>query len=100
GPWLGGAVDAVERVLVALPQIKRAGAERVARSAWHAEAALQLAHLRHQLGLTREHFLGRIPVGPLLLVVHVGAARPAESLAPDADAVADREPAFLDQIKI
>src|SRR5215471_14536493 len=41
GPRLGGAVDAVERVLVVLPQIKRAGAERVARSTRHAEAPLQ-----------------------------------------------------------
>src|ERR1043166_6137246 len=92
GPGLGGAVDAVERVLVALPQIKRARAERVAGSARHADAALQLAHVRHQLGLAREHFLGRIPVGPLLLVVNIRAARPAEALAADADALTDPQP--------
>src|SRR5262249_23217689 len=100
GPRLGGAVDAVERILVTLPQIKRACAERVARSARHPEPALQLAHVRHQLGLAREHFLRRIPVRPLLLVVHIGGARPAEALAPDADPVANGLAAVLHEIKV
>src|SRR4051812_47920431 len=51
------AVDAVERVLVSLPEIERAGAERVARAAMHANAALEFAHLTRELWLALQHFL-------------------------------------------
>src|SRR5216684_7826655 len=96
GPGLVGAVDAVQGILVALPQIERAGAERIAQAARHADAAAQLAHVPHQLGLARQHLPGRIPVRPFLLVVDARGAGPAETLASDADAVAHRLAPALD----
>src|ERR1700694_581097 len=84
GPRLDRAVDAEQRILVVLPQIERAGAERIARAARHADPAAQLAHVPHQFGLTREHLPGRVPIRPLLLVVDVRGAGPAKTLAPDA----------------
>ena len=65
----------------------------------HSEAALQFAGLPPQLGLALNHLLGRIPVRPLLLVVDGRYPRPPETLASDADAIAERPPATLDQIK-
>src|ERR1035437_285966 len=88
GPRFDSAVNAVERVLVALPEVHGAGTERIARAAGHAEAALQFAHLPPQLGLALNHLLGRIPVRPLLLVVNGRPAPPAEALAPPTDAIA------------
>jgi hypothetical protein len=99
GPRLIGAVDPVERVLVALPQIKRAGADRVVRSAGHTEPALQLRHVLFQLRLSLQHFCGRIPIRPFLFAMNHGQARPAEALAADTDPVADRLPATLHQIE-
>src|SRR5450759_619444 len=98
GPRFDGAMDAVERVLVALPEVHGAGTERVARAARHAEAALQFAHLPPQLGLALNHLFGRIPVRPLLLVVDCRRARPAEALAPYADAIAERPSTTLNEI--
>src|SRR5215211_4971453 len=100
GPRLDGAVDAEQRVLVALPQIHGARSQRIARSARHADAAPELARLPHELGLARKHLLGRVPVGPLLLVVDGRHPRPAEAFASHADAIADRPTAALDEIKI
>ena len=99
GPRFDGAMDAVKRVLVALPEVHGAGTERIARAAGHAEAALQFTHLPPQLGLALNHLFGRIPVRPLLLVVDCRRARPAEALTPYADAIAERPPATLDKIK-
>src|ERR1035437_5667833 len=90
GPRFDGAVNAVERVLVALPEVHGAGTEGIARATGHAEAALQFAHLPPQLGLALNHLFGRIPVRPLLLVVDCRRARPAEALAPYADPIAER----------
>src|SRR5215216_6041270 len=100
GPRLDGAVDAEQGVLVALPQVHGARSQRIARSARHADAAPELAHLPHELGLARKHLLGRIPVGPLLLVVDGRHSRPAEAFASHADAITDRPTAALDEIKI
>src|ERR1035438_260515 len=55
GPRFDGAVDAIERILDALPEVHGAGTERIARAARHAEAALQFAHLPPQLGLALNH---------------------------------------------
>ena len=44
------AVDAEQRVPVALPEIQGARAERIARPARHADAALQIAQLRRSSG--------------------------------------------------
>src|SRR5262249_51370955 len=54
GPRLVGAVDPVKGVLVALPKIQGAGAERILRTAGHAEAAAQLDHRRSDLGPARD----------------------------------------------
>jgi hypothetical protein len=92
-------VDTVERVLLALPQIHRAGADRIVRAAFHPDAALQLRHVLPQLGLARQHFRWRIPVGPFLLGVHGRHARPDEPLGADPDTVADGLSAALYQIE-
>src|SRR5262249_32427142 len=99
GPRLVGAVDPVKGVLVALPKIQGAGAERILRTARHAEAAAQLVHRRSALGLAREDFFGRIPVRPFLLAVHGRHAGPAESFAADAHAVAQGASALLYLVK-
>ena len=99
GPRFDGAVDAIERVLIALPEVHGAGTERVARASMHAEATLQFAHLSPQFGLALNHLFGRIPVRPLLLVVNCRRARPSEALASHAYTIAERPPAFLDKIK-
>jgi len=99
GPRLDRAVDAVERILVALPEIHGARAERVAWAARYTDAALQFAHLPPQLGLALNQFLGRIPVRPFLLVVNGCYPRPPKAFASYADTIAERVPATLDQIK-
>ena len=38
-------------------------------TALHADAALQLHHVLAQLRLARQHFRGRIPIGPFLLAI-------------------------------
>src|SRR5712671_1483982 len=98
-PGFDGAVNAKERILVTLPEIQGTGAERVARTAMHADATLQLAHHAPDLGLALDHFLGWIPVRPLLLVVNGSDARPFESAPANADAVANGAPASLDQVE-
>src|SRR6266566_806269 len=98
-PGFDGAVNAKECVLVALPQIQCAGAERIARTAVHAQPTLQLAHHSPDLGLALYHFLRGIPVGPLLLVVNGRGARPFESAPANADAIANGAPASLDEVE-
>lgn len=88
-------MNAVKRVLVALPEGHGAGTKRIARAAGHAKAALRFAHLPPQLGLALNHLLVRIPVRPFLLIVDDRRARPTEILTPDADAIAERPPATL-----
>src|SRR5215471_8784777 len=87
-PWLGGAVNTVERVLITLPQIHGAGAERIARAAGHPKATLQFGELPPKVGLARDHLLRRVPVGPFLLVLDHRDARPLETLTPYPNAVA------------
>src|SRR5258707_328519 len=98
-PGFDGAVNAKERILVALPQVKCAGAEWVARTAMHAQPALQLAHHSPDLGLALDHLFRWIPVGPFLLVVDGGDARPVESAPTNADAIANGAPAPFDQVE-
>src|SRR5262249_57574826 len=74
-------------------------AVRLPRPPRHADAAAQLAHVPHQLRLAREHLPRRVPVWPFLLVGDIGGAGPAKTLAADADAVAHRPAAALDQIE-
>src|SRR5436190_22833600 len=91
---LGGAVDAITCVLSVLEQIERAGAERIARAAFHALRQFGVA-----VGVTRDHRRGRRPVRPLLLLLHRARAGKGEPLAADADTVTDRPVAALDQIE-
>src|SRR5262249_16876246 len=97
GPWLDRAVDPIERVFGVLPKVHGARAQRIARATRHADAARQLAHLPHELRLARQHLPGRIPVRPFLLLVDGRHARPAETLAADADPIAHRPSAALHQ---
>src|SRR5690606_1457330 len=71
------AVNAVER----RAEIDRAAAERIVGAALHegGKSRLALAHL-----------FRRRPVGPFALLRNLVHTRPAESVAADADAVADR----------
>src|ERR1700704_1747453 len=92
-------MDAVESILAALPKVHRAGAERVARAARHAETTFQLVHLPPELRLARDHLLGGIPVGPFLFIVDGRHARPAKALTPHADSITDRPSATLNKIK-
>src|SRR5690606_29462582 len=85
GARLVGAVDAIERVPAALVEIERAGAQRVARTAFHARG--KLAAVLDQFAL--DHVGGRMPGWPLALGADLGHARPLEALAADADAILD-----------
>src|SRR6266704_2289341 len=82
-----GAVDAVDGGA----EIHRAGAERVAGSAGH-EA--------WQIRLARDHLRRRRPVRPFGLARDVQQALPLKSFAADADAIAYRAAASLDQIEV
>src|SRR5688572_17048489 len=87
------AVQAVERVLVVLEDVKRASPERVRDArlhaalpdvrAWDLPCAISL-----QLGLAVDHFVGREPARPPLFPLDHPAARPLETLTAEANAVA------------
>ena len=99
GPGFIGAVDAVQRVLVALPQIHGPRADRIIGTAFHADAALQLHHVLAQLRLACQHFRGRIPIGPLLLAVDGRKPGPDEAFRPDAHAIANGLPGAVDKVE-
>src|SRR5262249_3742480 len=84
-PGLARAVDAILRVALGVEKIKGAGPERVVGAALHerGDDAAMFALAPDRLGR-------RPPVGPFLHPSDVDDAVPAEALAPDADAVADR----------
>src|SRR3984957_3947795 len=82
-----GAVDTIDGG----PEIHRAGAERVAGSAGH-EA--------RQIGLALDHLGRRRPVRPFRLARNAQQSLPLESVAADADAVAQRAVVTLDQIEM
>ena len=65
-----GAVDAIKRVAVTLPEVQRPRAERIVRSAVHAETALQLDHILSDFRLALQNVRSRIPVWPFFLVVN------------------------------
>jgi hypothetical protein len=60
---------------------------------------LQLRHVFPQLGLSLQHFRGRVPVRPFLFGVNRRQARPAKSFAADADSVTNGLSAPLHQIE-
>src|SRR6266404_3541231 len=82
-----GAVDAIDGGA----EIERASAERVAGSA---------GHKARQIRLADDHLRRRRPVRPFRLARDVEQPLPLESLAADADAIAYRAAASLDQIKM
>src|SRR5262249_62216947 len=71
------AVDAVERGA----EIERARAERIVRTA---------RHMAREVGPAPQHLRGRRPGRPFALGADALDAAPAEAVAPDADAVAQR----------
>jgi hypothetical protein len=99
GPGFIGAVDAVERVLVAAPEVHGPCAKRIIGTALHADAALQLHHVLAQLGLARQHFRGRIPIGPFLLAMHCRTPGPNKALRADAHAIANGLSGVVDEVK-
>jgi hypothetical protein len=99
GPGLVRAMDSVKGIFVALPEIHGSGAQWIARTARHANSAPQYAHLFHEVGLTLDHFLGRIPVRPFLLVTDGRHAGPTEALPPHADPLTERPSAPQYKVK-
>src|SRR5262249_33999910 len=84
-PGLAGTVDAVLGVALGVEQIESTGTERVVLTALHKRrdypAVLTLAH---------DHLGRRPPIRPFLHPSDMDDAMPAEALASDADAVAER----------
>src|SRR5687768_1650900 len=92
-PWLRRAVDAVDRILVALVEIKRARAERIVRSAWLTTSPLPGA------GLAGDHLGGWRPGRPLGRASNTHDACPSEALSADAYSIPDRLLARLHQVE-
>ena len=65
-----GAVDAIKRVAVTLPEVQRPGAEWIVGSAVHVETALQLDHILSDFRLALQNVRSRLPVWPFFLVVN------------------------------
>src|SRR5690606_31391033 len=84
------AVQAIERLLLALVKIERACPERIVEAAFHAVG------IGRRGRVAGDHFRRRKPFRPGLLALDGGVAGPGEALPADADAVAHRGPAFLD----
>src|SRR5690606_31554011 len=70
---------------------KRARTERIVGTA---------GHIARQIRPALEHFFRRTPVRPFAFRRDRLYARPPETVAPDADAVARRHPAFFDEVQI
>ena len=68
------------------------------RTAFHADAALQLHHVLAQLRLARQHFGGRIPIGPFLLAMHCRTPGPDKALRADAHAIANGLSGVVDEV--
>src|SRR6266404_3935753 len=86
-PGLVCAMNAVQGVLVALPQVKRAGTEWTVGPSGHALAARQFLQTCCELGVSFENFFGGIPVRPFLLAVDHGHTGPAKSFAADGNSI-------------
>src|SRR5271165_4620692 len=91
---IAGAVDRVERVLAVLIEVKRAGAERIVETSWHA------AGVFGRLGLALDHLLGRRPDGPFGLAPDVSVTAPQELRAADIGAIAGGVSVAFDAVKI
>jgi hypothetical protein len=94
-----GAMDAIKRVHLALPQIQRPGAKRIIGSAVHADTALQLHHVLPNFRLALQNVRGRIPVRPFLLIMNGRDARPPIAFLAGPDFVLQRLPSILDGIQ-
>src|SRR5262245_50560714 len=81
-----GAVDSIDRIA----EIERAGAERVARTS---------RHETWQVGLARNHFGRRCPVGPLCLAGYLQQTDPLKAFTPDADPITQRPVVALDDVQ-
>src|SRR4029077_17726514 len=84
---LVGSVDAED----GMTEIEGSRPEGIARTARHEP---------RQIGLPSAHFGWGAPVRPLLLLGHPLDARPLETDAPDADAIADGPIVRLDEVEI
>src|SRR4051812_20976283 len=81
GPPFRRAMHPVAGVLVVLVDVHGARAERIVEAAGLTAAPL------FQLRLAGDHLGWRCPGRPFLAVLDIGAARPAETVAADADTV-------------
>ena len=93
-------MDAKQRIVVTLPQIHGAGAERVGRATVHANSALQINHHFLEVWPAIDHLLRRVPVWPFLLALNRCVTRPDESFASDPDAIAGCPAAVFHMVEI
>src|SRR3974377_2127834 len=98
-PWLAGAMEAVECVLLPLPQIHGACAHRAVWSTAQAFSARQRLQVLRDFRMLGEVLLGRIPVRPLLFAVNGGVPSPAVALAAHANAITRRPALRLHKIE-
>jgi hypothetical protein len=75
--------------ILATPEVQGTRSDRIVGTAFHADAALQLHHVLAQLRLARQHFRGRIPIGPFLLAMDRCTPGPDKALRADAHTVAN-----------
>src|SRR6516225_1244388 len=94
-----GAVDAIKRIGVTLPEVQRPGAERIVRSAVHAATVLQLDHILPDFGLALQNIRRRIPVWPFLLVAYGRNAGPPVAFLADPNFVLQGLPGILHRIQ-
>src|ERR1700694_6192500 len=81
-PWLSGPMNAIERILSVLEEIKRAGAERIPCSPVHAFRPWLIA-----IRVTVNHVRRGCPVRPLFSVLNGRGAAEFQSGFADADAI-------------
>src|SRR6185295_954553 len=84
-------MDAEHRVAAAVVEIHGAGAERIARAAFHGDG---------QIRLTLAHLCRRGPGRPFGLAADPHAPAPAKTLAADADAITLRLPVGEHQVEV
>jgi SpoVK/Ycf46/Vps4 family AAA+-type ATPase len=87
------------RVLVAAPEVHGPRSERIIGTTFHADAAPQLHHVLAQLRLARQHFRGRIPIGPFLLAMDCRTPGPDKAIRTDAHAIANGLSGVVDAVE-
>src|SRR5205085_2283765 len=90
------AVQTVERVFAIGEDVERTRTERVFQARLHAAVGDRVLG---ELRLAGDHLVRWLPARPFLLPLDDAVTRPGKALAADADAVAHRHAACLDEIE-